>query len=202
MLTPRFRICSRVITWATAKARFGVLAMVIGHLVLFSLFAFIYVGGELADAGTGHGSGVLELAVEPVLIVDARMRRLTERAVDMADICAGAGDTDDDALAPALVTHAERIAHHLDVADALEGVVDATVGNVHDQLLDHDALAGRDRLAERLGARVVTGGHPAELAERADLIVLDRDLFALEAAGVATVRSPAEIGERMAALLS
>ncbi|NNL70019.1 MAG: transglutaminase domain-containing protein [Acidimicrobiia bacterium] len=39
-----------VITWATGKARFGPVAMVIGHVVLFGLFAFIYVGGELADA--------------------------------------------------------------------------------------------------------------------------------------------------------
>ena len=38
------------ITWAAAKARFGVVGMVVGHVALFGLFAFIYVGGELADA--------------------------------------------------------------------------------------------------------------------------------------------------------
>ncbi len=39
-----------IITWAAFKARLGAVGMVAGHLVLFALFAFIYVGGELADA--------------------------------------------------------------------------------------------------------------------------------------------------------
>ena len=36
------------ITWATSKARFGTLAILAAHLLLFGLFAFVYVGGELS----------------------------------------------------------------------------------------------------------------------------------------------------------
>src|SRR4030095_7405809 len=35
------------------------------------------------------------------------------------DLLAGAGDADDDALSPTLVTGHQRLVHHLDVADAL-----------------------------------------------------------------------------------
>jgi hypothetical protein len=44
--------------------------------------------------------------------------------------------TNDAALAPALVAALERRAHRADVADALEGVVDAAVRDVDDRLLD------------------------------------------------------------------
>src|SRR5439155_6604556 len=37
------------------------------------------------------------------------------------DLLARPGDTDDDRLAPAFVRRGERLPHHLDVADALEG---------------------------------------------------------------------------------
>ena len=46
------------------------------------------------------------------------------------------GHADDDGLAPALVAALQRRAHHLDVADALEGEVDAAVGHLDDHLLD------------------------------------------------------------------
>ena len=47
-----------------------------------------------------------------------------------ADLLAGRRHADDHALAPALVAALERLAHHLDVADALEGVVGAAPGQV------------------------------------------------------------------------
>jgi hypothetical protein len=56
------------------------------------------------------------------------------------DLLAGAGDADDDGFAPALVAALERRAHHLDVADALEGVIDAAVGEVDDDLLDRPVV--------------------------------------------------------------
>src|SRR5690606_18219412 len=43
----------------------------------------------------------------------------------------GASDTNDDGLTPTLVSRLQCLAHGLHVADALEGVVGATVGNVH-----------------------------------------------------------------------
>src|SRR5689334_20435102 len=44
------------------------------------------------------------------------------------DFLAGAGDTDDHRHAPAAMAALERLAHEIDVADALEAVVRATVG--------------------------------------------------------------------------
>src|SRR4051812_30079416 len=41
---------------------------------------------------------------------------------------AGAGDTDDDRLTPASMAALERLPHEVDVADALETVVGAAVG--------------------------------------------------------------------------
>lgn len=37
-----------VITWAGIRARFGTIVILLAHVVLFGLFAFLYVGGELA----------------------------------------------------------------------------------------------------------------------------------------------------------
>src|SRR5687767_9965105 len=54
------------------------------------------------------------------------------------DLLAGAGDTDDDADAPAAVTALQRLPHQIDIADALEAVVRATVGDF-DQLGDEIA---------------------------------------------------------------
>ena len=53
-----------------------------------------------------------------------------------ADFLAGTGHADDHALAPALVCAFQRGAHQLHVADALEAVVDATVGHFDDHFLD------------------------------------------------------------------
>ena len=53
-----------------------------------------------------------------------------------ADFLAGTGDTDDHRLAPALVAAFQRGAHQLHVADALEGVVDAAIGQFDDDVLD------------------------------------------------------------------
>ena len=50
------------------------------------------------------------------------------------DLFARAGDADDDRLPPALVRAGERLAHDLDVADALERVVDSAVGELHNRL--------------------------------------------------------------------
>src|SRR5690606_13203725 len=53
-----------------------------------------------------------------------------------ADLLARASHADDHALSPAAVRALERRAHHLDVADALEAVVHAPAGHLHDHLLD------------------------------------------------------------------
>src|SRR5678816_3380452 len=50
------------------------------------------------------------------------------------DLLARAGDADDHRDAPAAVTALERLAHEIDVADALEAVVGAAVGH-RDQVL-------------------------------------------------------------------
>src|SRR4249919_3477300 len=44
-----------------------------------------------------------------------------------ADFLAGAGNADDDAGAPTLVAALQRLAHHLGVADALEGIIRAAL---------------------------------------------------------------------------
>ena len=46
------------------------------------------------------------------------------------DLLAGAGDADDHRDAPAAVAALERLAHHVDVADALEAVVGAAAGEL------------------------------------------------------------------------
>src|SRR6202163_1476907 len=56
---------------------------------------------------------------------------------------AGARDADDRRLAPALVAALEGGAHDVDVTDALEGVVEATVGHVGDDLLNGHAVVLR-----------------------------------------------------------
>ena len=58
------------------------------------------------------------------------------------DLLAGAGDADDDAHAPAAVAALERLAHQLDVADALEAVVGAAAGEL-DQVRHQIALHRR-----------------------------------------------------------
>src|SRR5437762_50376 len=48
------------------------------------------------------------------------------------DLLPGAGDADDGRDAPAAVAALERLAHHVDVADAFEAVIRAPTGNFHD----------------------------------------------------------------------
>src|SRR5690606_11841261 len=73
------------------------------------------------------------------------------------DLLPGAGDADDDALAPAAVAALQRLTHDLDIADALEGVVGAAVRQV-DQIGNQVAL---DLL------RVDEVGHAELLGQRA-----------------------------------
>src|SRR3984893_7882274 len=82
---------------------------------------------------------------------------------------ARAGDADDDADAPATVATFERLAHDADIADALEAVIGATLGEVH-EIGDELAL---DFL------RVDEMGHPELLGKRPPLRVeIDADYHA------------------------
>src|SRR5689334_864455 len=56
-----------------------------------------------------------------------------------ADFLAGASDPDDHGDAPAAVAALQRLAHHVDVADTLEGVVGTATGELH-QMWDEIAL--------------------------------------------------------------
>src|SRR5882672_4899904 len=80
----------------------------------------------------------------------------------------GTRDTDDNRFAPTLVTTLQRRAHHMNVADAFERVVDAAVRQVDDDLLDGLVVVFRIDIvgcAERLGhgpfARVEIDGDDA-----------------------------------------
>src|ERR1700704_427614 len=77
------------------------------------------------------------------------------------DFLARARDADDHRHAPALVAALERLAHHVDVADAFEAVVGAALGQVHqvrDQVLAGflwiDEMRHAELLGERLARRV------------------------------------------------
>src|SRR5690606_2054710 len=75
------------------------------------------------------------------------------------DLLAGAGDADDDAFAPALVAAFQRLAHHLHIADAFKGIVDAAVGHLDDRLHHVRHLARIDEVghAELAGERHFLG---------------------------------------------
>ena len=69
----------------------------------------------------------------------------------------GAGDADDHRHAPAAVAALERLAHEVDVADALEAVVGAAVGQldeVRDEVALHFLRVHEVRHAELLGERL------------------------------------------------
>src|SRR3989441_654797 len=77
------------------------------------------------------------------------------------DLLAGARDADDHRHPPALVAALERLAHHVDVADAFEAVVGAALGQVHqvrDQVLAGffrvDEMGHAELLGERLARRI------------------------------------------------
>src|SRR5215469_7204680 len=77
------------------------------------------------------------------------------------DFLAGAGDPDDDTDAPAAMGTFERLPHDIDVADALEAVVGAPIGQVHEM---------RDEVTLHL-LRVDEMSHPELLGHRAPLRV-------------------------------
>src|SRR5437667_9004586 len=93
------------------------------------------------------------------------------------DLLARARDADDHRHPPALVAALERLAHHVDVADAFEAVVGAALGQVHqvrDQVLAGflrvDEMGHAELLGERLARRIeihaddhVWAGHPRAL---------------------------------------
>src|SRR5438552_7444254 len=77
------------------------------------------------------------------------------------DLLARARDADDHRHAPALVAAFERLAHHVDVADAFEAVVRAALGEVHevrDQVgagfFRIDEMGDAEFLGERLAPRI------------------------------------------------
>src|SRR3989338_9271029 len=120
---------------------------------------------SLVDTGEREGMGdeLVELERSSHVLVDharelgatlgaAKGRAHPDAAGDQlegagGDLGAGGGDADDDGLAPPLVAHLEGLAHDVDVADALEGVVDAAdavvVGH-GDDVADESVAASGD----------------------------------------------------------
>lgn len=90
-----------------------------------------------------------------------------ERLTTSRDLLAGSGDTNDDALTPALVAGLEGAAHDVHVTGAVEGVVETAVGHVDESGLDGLALL------EVLGRVDEVGG--AELLGPLLLSVVDVD---------------------------
>ena len=93
----------------------------------------------------------------PPKAVPVHTRPVTSWNGRVADLLPGAGDADDDRLAPAAVAALERLAHDVDVADALEGVVGAALGQVDQMgtrspadLLRVDEVGHAELLAQRL----------------------------------------------------
>ena len=83
-----------------------------------------------------------------------------------SDLLAGAGDADDDALAPAAVTAFQRRAHEIDIADAFEGVIGAAdlIGAAFGQVDEMGDKIAADLLridemrhAEALAPRLLVG---------------------------------------------
>ena len=66
----------------------------------------------------------------PPKAVPFQTRPVTSWNGRVRDLLAGAGDADDDADPPAAVAAFERLAHDVDVADALEAVIGAALGQV------------------------------------------------------------------------
>src|SRR5690606_20266233 len=93
------------------------------------------VGDEVVDVDLA-----LHVPVDDLRHVGAPARAAEGRALPdpagdelegpRADLLPGARDADDDGYAPAAVAALERLAHHLDVADALEAVVCAALGEL------------------------------------------------------------------------
>lgn len=87
--------------------------------------AFPYAAGDELE-------GCWEELVRELWVGGGEDRVRTPRA----DLLAGGGDTNDDALAPALVAGLEGGTHDVDVASAVESVVAAAVGHLDELLLD------------------------------------------------------------------
>ena len=116
-----------------------------------SIFPFMYQSTIL-------GTSVRPRA--PPNAVPRHTRPVTSWNGRRADLLPGPRDADDDRFAPAPVAALERLAHQLDVADALEAVVRAAAGQL-DEVRDEIALdllgvhevgqpeAARERLARR-----------------------------------------------------
>ena len=88
------------------------------------------------------------------------------------DLLARAGDADDDALAPAAMAAFERLAHHLDVAGAVEGVVGAAdlVGTAsgHVDEIGHEIAADLVRVDEMGHAKALAPSLPRRIDVDAD----------------------------------
>src|SRR5207249_881009 len=82
------------------------------------------------------------------------------------DLLTGARDADDDGDAPAAMTALQRLAHHIDVADALECVVGAAAGEFHDirneialHFLRIDEVRHAEFARQRFARRVEVDAH-------------------------------------------
>ncbi len=94
-----------------------------------------------------------------------------------ADLGAGLGHADDDALAPALVRAFQSLAHHLGVADALERIVRTAVGQLHDGIHHVLHLVRVDEVRHpELARHLLAGGvdvHADDLVRAHHLRALD-----------------------------
>src|SRR5665213_2017025 len=86
------------------------------------------------------------------------------------DLLARAGDTDDDRFAPAAVAAFERLAHHVDVADALERKVGAAAGEI-DHGLHHFVATDLVRIDEMRHAEFFGDGALCRIGVDADNLV-------------------------------
>ncbi|VXA88758.1 conserved hypothetical protein [Aeromonas veronii] len=144
--------------------------------------AFVHQIERLVDLLEGHGVGdevvQLELTLHVALHI-ARQLAATAHAAEGAaaphpagdqlertgaDLLARTGHADNDRLAPTLVAALQRRTHHLDVADALEGEVDAAIGQLDDHLLNRFVVI----------VRVDAVGGP-QLAGQLELALVDVD---------------------------
>jgi hypothetical protein len=93
--------------------------------------------------------------------VSITKKRTEGKRTSGRDFLAGGGNTNDDALAPALVAGLERSPHDIDVARAVKGVVAAAVGHLN-QLLDNGLVlevVGVDKVRRaKLGRPLLLGG--------------------------------------------
>src|SRR5882672_4914804 len=154
-----------------------------------------YVGDEVVDVDL-----LLHIPVDDLRYVGAAASAAEGGAFPHApgdelegarlDLLPGARDADDHRHAPAAVAALQRLAHHVDVADALEAVIGAAAGEL-DQVRDEiatdllrvDEVRHAEFLAERLALRVevdaddpVRARHPRALDDvQADAAQAEHD---------------------------